>query len=280
MNGPFQQAIKAYAPDWMTRRWMGTLLESVGATLDAVADRFELARSSGLVIPTANFAACEPADLERHAHDRGIRLYPSEPDASRRARLAQWRQLRRRRGTHRGEMEHAQPYFLPGIRPTIRIVHQAGDGSSATWHTLNQRGVYSVHVASPSNWDFDGVTLGWARAWAIVDLSGTRLDGGATYDDGTLYDGGAVYDGITVEQAADIVSIFKEWMSAHCALWGVILIRDSSLLSPSGTSTTDPDGWTTYPTGNWGSIVDPVTSLPTRDPRLDFIYDRGQMVIV
>jgi len=279
----FQQGIKTFAPWYMVQRWCGTLIESVGATLDGVADRFDLARSNSLVRGTASFSPCEPDAFPMHSRDRGIRLYPTEPDESKRYRLSIFHQLHQRRGTHRGELEHAQPYFLPGTLPTLRMVIQASDGQSATWHTIDPNGVYSVHVAIPSNWDFDGVPEAWARAWAIIYIPGTRLDGtidGITYyDDGSEYDGGQVYDGFAPDVLADLISIFADWMSAHCALWGVIVCRDLSLLAPDGIAAAMPDGSTTYPVGNWGTLIDPSTGNPTRDERLDFIFDRGQMVM-
>lgn len=273
----FQQTIKAYAPpSWGFVRNLGKLLESVGATFDGAMERMYLSRSSGLV-QTSSFGAAEPVALEYHARDRGIRLYPTEPIASRRSRLSRFRQLHQRRATHRGEMENAQPYFLPGALPMIRIVHQRGNGASCVWHTLTADGVYSSDQKFPSNWDFDGVDAKWSRWWAIVYTGGTRIVGGeTTYGDGSTYNGGQVYGGLSQQTIADIVALFEDWKGAHSTLWGVILTQDDTLLSPAGTSATDPDGWTTYPIGNWGYIIDPDTGLPTRDPRLLFIHDLGQ----
>lgn len=272
----FQQAIKAWAPQsWGLVPNLGRLLESCGATFDAAMERMYLSRSAGLVQPSS-FGACSPAAFPFHASDRGLRLYPTEPDASKRFRLSRWRQLHQRRGTHRGELEHAQPYFLPGALPTLRIVHQRGSGSSSLWHSVTPDGIYGTTLQGPSNWDFDGVDAKWSRWWAIVYIGGTRIDTGTTYDDGSTYNGGQTYDGQSASTVDDLVNLFLDWKGAHSELWGVILVRDASLLSPFGTSSVLPDGSTTYPVGNWGMIIDPATGLPTRDARLDFIYDLGQ----
>lgn len=275
--GAFQERIKVWAPpDWGFVKNLGTLLESVGLTLDGAMERFQLSRAASLVKTAGGFDACEPEVIPYHAQDRGLRLYATEPDESQRARLAKFRQLHQRRATHRGELEHAHPYFLPGALPTMRIVHQVGDGASAVWHTVDPNGVYSMHEQTPSNWNFDGMDEQFTRWWVILCLSGTRIDDGITYyDDGSTYDGGQIYDGLAQTLFADMIDLFKDWKAAHSMMWGLILVRNPGLLQPDGLPVGSSEGWTTYPVGNWGYLVDPATNKPTRDPRLDFIYDLG-----
>ncbi len=85
-----------------------------------------------------------------------------------------------------------------------------------------------------------------------------------------------MYGGIPAGVIDDLIAMFLDWKAAHSTLWGVIVVRDSALLSPFGASSVLPDGSTTYPVGNWGYVIAPATGLPTRDPRLQFIYDLGQ----
>ena len=161
--GVFQDQILRFMPGYMLGRNMRILAESFGATIDAMAQRFEDGRIA------ASVGDCDPEVLPYHALDRGIRLYATEPVASRRQRLAMWRQLRHRKGTHRGELEHLQPYFLPGVLPTLRIVHTSGTGKTF-WHTRDVAGTYSIK-RSATTWDWDGALSHWSRFWLILECS-------------------------------------------------------------------------------------------------------------
>jgi hypothetical protein len=208
--------------------------------------------------------------------DRSIRRYPTEPVQSYRARLQRWRQIRHFVGTHYGQMISLQPYFLPGQLPTIRIVHQSGDGSSATWHTLSPEGVYSVDREEPSNWNFDGVPSKWSRFWLIIDGSSLTRDA-ALYDDGTTYGDGTVWGGYMSSAARDdIVSIVNDSKAAHSILWGVIICDNADDFDPASTAVADADGRTSLPVGNWGSAIDPATGAPGRLASAHFIFDLGQ----
>lgn len=157
--GFLQQRISNLGPWFLQQRYIGTFLEAVGLTLDGAVE--SLAQGLRLSQPLRG----DSSTLPSMSLDRGIRLYSTEPVASQRYRLSQWWNLRRQFGTHQGEMRNVQPLFLPNA-PVMRIVHQAGDGSSATWHTLDASGVYTVHKHTPSNWDFDGIT--WKTIGGVV----------------------------------------------------------------------------------------------------------------
>lgn len=286
----FQTYIRAAAPGYMSGgRWASVFLESVGITLDAYAERTLLGRAAAIPFSGgAKFASglalqCEPDALPYHARDRQLTLYPTEPLASRRYRLSRWRQIHAQRGTHRGALNSLQPYFLPGALPRIRIVHQAGDGASADWHTISGSsdpggaGIYTVHRASPSNWDFDGQDAQWSRFWVILYVNGSSVDGGETeYDDGSTYNGGQVYDGVPAANVFDMIGILNDSKAAHSIMWGFIVTSDLMAFDPTATATVLPDGSTTLPIGNWGPIIDPVTHLPTRPPYAHFYLDLGQ----
>lgn len=273
----FQQAILDWAPSYMIQTYCGTLLQAVGSTLDELAERVQFGRLA------SNPLHCEPDAFPYHSRDRQLRLYATESDLSKRLRLARWLAFHQMRATHFGELENLQPYFTPSTPgawqlPKIRIVHQDGSGSIATWWTLNADGTRELYQADPSNWDWDGVPSKWARFWVILYIDGTMFEGlCAQYDDGTMYDdGNTVYDGLTAAINEDLVAMIQEAQSLHATLWGFALAMDPDMFDPTSTVTTDPSGWTSLPTGNWGNIIDPATNLPTRNPAASWIYDLGQ----
>jgi hypothetical protein len=267
--GKFQRFLSENVPWWLQDQYAGSFLEAIGLTLDdGVQTLITGLRQSN---PLQAFVD----NLPYIGADRGIRRYPTEPVQSYRSRLQRWRQIRHYSGTHYGEMISLQPYFLPGTLPTIRIVHQAGDGSCATWHTLDSEGTYTVDKATPSNWAYDVSTFEWSRFWVIIEAT-SDMGVAALYDDGTVYDDGVtVYDGyLTSAQTADIVQIILDSKAAHSALWGVIVVPPGSLV-PSGVSAILPDGSESYPDGRWYLEVDPNTGEPTIPDYVSFYYRQG-----
>lgn len=262
----FQEKILELAPWWLKGPIAGAILEAVGAVLDAAVSTLEQG------IKASNPLTCNEDALAHIGVDRQMRRYPTEPVASYRVRLSQWRQARKLAGSHRGEMMQLQPYFLPAGRPRIRVVHQAGNGSSATWHTLDRDGSYSVHRAEPSNWNWDGATAHWSRFWVIIYVDELGLAGPILYDDGANYDEGHIWDGyLDSAQIADLVSIINDWKAAHSILWGVILAKDPAMFDPTGSGAG-------FPAGDWGWYIDPVTGATTRPESAIYSYDLGAIV--
>lgn len=270
MSGPFigkvQQFITSVAPWFLRNQNLGAFLESVGIVQD-LADE-TLAQGFRMGQPFRGDSSAQPA-LSR---DRGILLYPTEPDASRRERLAAWWQLHRGFGTHQGQLVNLQPYFSPAA-PVMRIVHQDGAGGRATWHTLDADGVYTIHKSEPSNWDYDGAVAEFSRAFVIIYKPAIYADPVA-YDDGHDWDGGELWDGEpTTDQIADIVGSLREAGGAHYALWAVIMTADPASFDPTAIAVLDPDGWTSLPVGNWASCIDPTSGAPSRPPYASFIFE-------
>src|SRR5262249_18541344 len=148
--GRLQRLISRVSTWYVANRYIGGFLEAFGFVLDTAVETL----NQGLLMTQP--MRCDPSGLPELSRDRGIKLYPSEPIDSQRYRLAQWLNLHRQRGTHQGEMRHAQPYFLTSSAlPLMRIVHQEGNGVIATWHTLDADGVYTVQQPNPSNWNYD-----------------------------------------------------------------------------------------------------------------------------
>ena len=217
---------------------------------------------------------CDPSAFPVLSLDRSIRLYPSEPEASKRMRLANWLQFHRQRATHLGELIHSQPYFAPE-HPVMRIVHQDGAGLSATWWSIAADGSLSEYKAEPSNWDYDGQTYKYSRFWVILYAPASIISL-VHYDDGTVYDGGAVYDGVITQIARDISAMILEAKAAHSQLQAYILATDPASFDPTSTAVVSPDGWTTLPIGNWGTIIsEGPESVRTRLPTAVWIYERA-----
>ena len=282
--GFFADTIYKFTPSWFQNPYMGTMTRAVAAAYDAMAGRvFDGRRASNPYAAGARGAdgalfEC-PADvLPYHSRDRGIRLYSTEPEPSQRFRLGQWRQLKKRRGSHQGELRNVQPYFLSSVAmPRMRIVHQSnGSPNVATWHTLDAAGVYSVHRASPSNWNWDDAPALRSRFWLIVYTNELGLEQ-STWDGPTRWDDGALWGGLfTKAQIDDLVAMINEAKAAHSILWGVILATDPDSFRPQDPVIVDPDGWSNLPNGKWGFVIDNDTGQPTRLPSAIVAFDLGQ----
>lgn len=237
-----------------------------------VYDNAITALQQGLAL--AHPKRCDPSAFPVLSVDRTIRLYPTEPEISKRTHLANWLQIHRQRATHLGELIHSQPYFAPET-PVMRIVHQDGAGASATWWSIAADGSLSEYKAVPSNWNYDGQQEKWSRFWVILYVPSSIFTV-ARYDDGRYYDDGFVYDGILTQIALDISAMILESKGAHSQLHGYILATDPASFDPTATAVTSPDGWTTLPIGNWGSSMSgPPDSVHTRLPTAFWIYERS-----
>lgn len=266
--GAIQEFIARIGPWFLHNKNIGTFLESVAVTLDSSV----LSLEQGLKLSQP--LRCDVSALPVLSKDRSLRIYATEPTVSQRLRLARWLQLHRQRGTHQGEMRHSQPYFLPDT-PMMRIVHQAGDGSSATWHTLAADGTYSVHRSTPSNWNYDGATSKWSRFW-VVTYAPAAILSATHWDDGHHWDDGSVWGGVLATIAQDLVAMILEWKAAHSRLGAYILATDPASFDPTATAATLGDGSTTLPVGNWGSAFSgPPTVHPTRLGSAIWIYEDG-----
>lgn len=269
--GRLQRYLAEIVPEFLQGPHAGAFLEAVGLTLDNNLQTLVTALRQAY--PLRAF----PESLAVIGADRGLRRYPNEATESYRLRLAQWRQILSNAGSPKGAMLNLQPYFLPGAAPRIRIVYQAGDGSSATWHTLQPNGTYEVYRKVPSNWSWDASPALWARYWVIIYATGVGSDA-VEYDDGvTEYDDGtAVFDGhLNASQIADVVALIKEFKAPYSQLQGVFLASDPTSFDPTSSPVTLPDGSTSLPAGNWFVESDPVTGFPTRLDTATLIFYEG-----
>lgn len=261
--GLLQRIASESAPAFLRNRYGRAFLEAIGLTLDVCTETLHRG------LDQAHPLVCASASLPIIGADRGIRRYPTEPEASYRIRLARWRQIKAHAGSHYGEAISLQPYFLPASVPMIRIVHQDGLGASATWHTLSERGVYSVRRATPSNWDWSGDDLSWSRFWVIIYVDATMGPLPNTWNDGHTWNDGEIWGGyLTDGQIADIVSILLDSKAAHSTLAGVILATDPASFDPTGSGAGFPDG-------TWRYVIDPADNLPKRLASALYAYDNG-----
>ncbi len=265
--GLLQRTVGTVRPWFLSRFNVGAFLESVTFSLDVGLET--LSQAFSLRRPYQ----ADTSFLTTLAYDRGILLYPTEPIASQRARLASWHQLHRQRGTQQGELRNLQAYFLPGPLPLLRAVHQAGDGSAATWHELTPEGVYSWHRAVPSNWNWDGQDAEWSRFWVIVYITDVFPAAPPNWNGGQNWDGGDLWDGyVTAAQISAMVQAVTSWAAAHEMFYGLIFATDPDSFDPTASIVIDPAGWSNLPDGKWGAPVDPVTGAPTRLPTATFPY--------
>jgi hypothetical protein len=294
VTGVYQQLVPTWAPPWMQQENGRIFLEAFGAELDARAAAMLWARLQANPFaggPTASregaarladgrLIECDAWVLPLHAAQRGITLYPTESELSKRIRIASWWKLHAHRGTHRGELEHVFPYFADRpASPTIWILHRSGSGVTVR-HKMDPSGAYSV-TRDGADFDFDGNTAKRSRWWAFLDMTGTgftepeRYGTGRRYGDGGIYgEGGA--DPFTAARKADVIAMLREWKSASSRLAGVALFWGSSAFDPtSATPVQDATGWWSMPAGHWGRLV-VNDGRASRPPGLVWIHeDRG-----
>ena len=294
--GKLQGLIGRIGVWYLGQKNVARILEATGLVLDGAAD------SMVVGMRRSQPYRCTPDAFGDLSKDRKIRLYPNESEASKRWRLAHWRQIRRTRGCHYGEMVNVQPFFLgpngatiqpsgDSYLPTIRTYHQSGDpggGALTTCHTLGSDGSYTWERAAFA-WNWDGQTAKWSRSFTIIYLP-ANFSSAVVYDSGAVYDGGAIYDGIPSGMVANIVAGLLEAKAPHYRLSALIFttLRPTDSIpgfpgvrpfDPQSTLTTNADWSTNLPAGNWGGLVytsGPHIGLATRPPWASFGYqDNG-----
>lgn len=281
--GIFQRSWRQYAPPWLVgpqAQNIGTFYEATGALLDSLAQRVLDGRRAAIpwagpgvgpeepLLIGGRRIECEEDALSYHSLDRGITLYTTEPVLSRRMRLAAFRQLHARRGTHFGEIEHLRPYFASAVAyPTIRIVFQTNEPTpSAVWYSVAPDGTRSIRRVTPSNWDWDGTPSKRCRFWCIIYLPPGYATDAATWGGPEVWDGGALWDGLPEAVFADLYQMIADWHSAHSFFAGLIVTQlqpsddipgfpGHHPFDPTDTYQIDAHGMTTLPIGNWGSPV-------------------------
>jgi len=272
--GGLQKRIVEAAPYWIKSGNGGAFLQALGLVLDTAQATLVHA-----VRQTRPLACFEDA-LPFIGADRGIRRYPHEPVQSYRVRLARWRQILRHYGSCYGSMINVQPYFLPGATPRIRIVHQAGDGLTAAWHTLNPDGSYELHHQTPSNWNWDQHFTRWSRFWVIIYVDAAIGPPPSTWDGFTTWDGSAIWDGyLSDAQIRDVLAMVNESAAPWSMCAGIILATDPDSFDPAGAWAFEAGftSRTTYPAGDWDRAVHGPTNTPRRLSTAIFAYENPDL---
>ncbi len=291
-----QKLWRGYRPPWFTGPLINTFFEAIGALLDNFSQRAVDARIAGIpwagpgvgieepLTSGGNRIECQPDALPYHSSDRRIALYTTEGLQSQRQRLAAFRRLRARRGTHWGAIEHVRPYFADAVAagyayPRITIAFQDNEGTpAAVWYSVAPDGTRTALRVSPSNFDIDGRPTYRSRFAVFIDMTGTGytpgpLWGGFNWGDGTVWGAGGLRP-LSTQAQQDIAGMLASWHAAHSWLQWVVLvwpgIGGAAMPSAATVAAQDAAGWWNVPAGAWANLV-AADGRGTRPPNFQFI---------
>ena len=189
------------------------------------------------------------------AADRQIVQGFAEPNASFANRLVQWLDLWRAAGSPMGVMLAVLGLFLP-TSVTIRTVD-----NSSNWNTyLAGATPFPIsasvptpptYVAGAGNWNWDGNTTPWWRAWIIIYVGPLGWTIGPKWGDGGKWgDPGRLWgiSGPAYGQLATLRAIIKQWKPAHSWIANVILTTNTARFDPAHAA-----GGGVNPDGTWGN---------------------------
>lgn len=215
---------------------------------------------------------CDSTVLARHGHDRRIRRYATESEASYRKRLAKWRQIWASAGRAWGILRQLRIFLAPYGRPLIRYVSTSGDNAETQWFELAPGtgdddyfeidGIdadLSRELVTPANWIWDASLGKWSRFWVIIYLASGANPAvvPGEWDGTSVWDGTNVWDSpLSAAEIADIVQLCKDWQAANSMLYGVIFAASSAVFSPLDTASTIlPWGYSTMPNANYNDLT-------------------------
>lgn len=228
----FRELVRELSPPWLSRFWGERLLYAPGLIVDAVFDWCV----DGMV---ARFPIASPPDgLPLLGKDRALPRGVGEPDTGYRERLrlapSSWVVW----GSAWGMLEQFDALFY-GLGMPFWTVDNGG-----TWHHW-VNGAADVKYAKQDNWNWDGSTSEWSRAWVLVYPDGNFADDGTWGDPGIWGDGGTWGSTLTVGQIEAMRTIVTDRKPAGTRVVGILLVFDDMLFEPEGAS---------VPDGNWGSF--------------------------
>jgi hypothetical protein len=273
------------APRFMRGPVGRQLIFTIGDTLD------ELVQHQLDGLQQGNPLICESDNLPRIGRDRGMKRYSQENEKGYRRVLADWHRLSRGKGSHEGQLLRLQMYiaWLTGVYTPVDmlIVHQNGSllNPTAMYHKLSADGIFSRHLQTPSNWDWDSLypkdieeptITEWSRYWCAVNWHVPYTSAAIEYGSAHSFGDGSVYGGyVTSAQVADMAELLIDFGGPHSMLWGIILDPDSQI-NPNALVSASSDGTSNLPDGKWGMVVDPYDGKLTRNQSLIYVYDKGQ----
>ena len=204
----------------------------------------------------ARFPARTSADaLPIMSADRQIIEGFNESPASFAARLTQWLDLWRAAGSPMGVMLALLGLFLP-TSVQIRTVD-----NSSNWNTYPlaanpfppgaQVPIPPTYVAGAANWNWDGNTVPWWRAWIIIYVSPLGWTIGPHWGDGGNWGAPGRLWGISgplAGQLQTLLALVKQWKPAHSWVLNVILTTNNARFDPAA-----PAGGGVNPDGTWAN---------------------------
>lgn len=260
-----QPAINALSPPATSRfRDMGEAITRLNGLTGPVAQRFRysqavlwdaLADAGGYAV-LSRFPQRAPSDaLPIMGADRQIVRGFSELDASYSARLLQWLDLWRAAGSPMGVLLAVLGLFLP-TSIAVRTVDNSSNWNSyslgATPFPLSASvPTPPTYVQGAGNWNWDGNTAPWWRAWVILYVGPLGWTIGPHWGDGGNWgDAGRLW-GITGPSSGQIQAlraIVKQWKPAHCWVVNIILTANTARFDPAHAA-----GGGVNPDGTWGN---------------------------
>lgn len=237
----FRDAIRTYAPAWLSNYTGSRVLFTLGTQLDAFAEYLRIGCLQGF--PTY----AEEEALGYIGQDRKLLQGPAEPATAYRTRLKNFKSTWKYAGHPRIVLEQLGAYYQ--TVQAIRYVSSGYDDQNnqiTEWWTWEQSTGESEYYRAPLNWLWD-TEIGDYRFWLIVYKELLPLwywDDGHTWDQSGLTwgyaDAGEIYD------ARNIIETFK---CAGSHLGGLIYV-DINLLGFDPWTPTSPDVFP-MPAGGW-----------------------------
>jgi len=243
LGTPYREGILALAPSWLVSD--ARYLYSQGVQRDGIAEWFRL----GILQRFPDYT--DANGLAALGRDRGIFRGRTETDDAYAVRLRQYIATWRLAGNAPTLLRQLWALLNDGSTVRIRYVVNGYDGNAsdvtqfADWWTIDETGLSKVR-ASPSNWDWDGDSLGYgkqARFWLIVYRLGFTIPKWGDDPPG-LWGAPGWYWGTSEEEVSwirDLYDVVRAFRAAGSALgpWlgfggGLIIADPNETSSPWG----------------------------------------------
>lgn len=236
----FRDMAVSIAPPWLRGPVGSRLLTAMATPLDAAADwTFQGVKARYPLVGT-------PTALAAVGRDRGIRRGPAETNQAFAARLVRWLEDWKTAGSAWTLLDQLAGYFAPAP-PLMRVVWSTG--TSAVWCSRAPSGARSRVVATPSNWEWDGLVKR-SRCFVIIyNAAGTPYGTGGTWGTGSRTWGSGTVG--TSALQADVMGVFgvvADWSAAHVLTPWVIHAFDPTSFAPTAAP-----GSAGMPDGTWGA---------------------------
>lgn len=245
----FRDMSDEISPTWLNGPVGQRYRYSMAVLWDALAD------ASGYAVLSRFPLRTSPDAYPIMGADRQIDQGFSESGTSYANRLIQWLDLWRAAGSPTGVMLAILGLFLP-TSVAIRTVD-----NSSNWNTYPLAAtpmpagasvpIPPTYVAGGGNWNWDGNTAPWWRAWIIVYTGPLGITIGPHWGDGGKWgDAGRLWglSGITASQIATLRAVIKKWKPAHSWIVNIIFTNNTARFDPAA-----PAGGGVNPDGTWGN---------------------------